>query len=214
MIVSGGERLFNDGNSYSTMKTSQGKLMVLADKYESEEDEELLSGKKAKQEKENTELRQENAELRQKLRRTEMKFLRLADAMESVHSVINPLQRRLLAAQRLLRTAATLSSHLDTEATEVKNAKDALASIRAFPKEHATAMDKMLGPANEACEFFGERYPSLAARIFLHSENDSPTPNLNDWIDNWQPNNGRLFDDDDVRDETSSDREGKEYIAL
>lgn len=99
-----------------------------------------------------------------------MEFLRLADTMEGVHSVINPLQQRLLTAQRSLRTAGKLSGHLDVHVEEVNSAADALESIRAFPKEHAKALHDILTPANEACEFFGSRYPALASRMFIHSE--------------------------------------------
>ena len=40
-------------------------------------------------------------------------------------------------------------------------------------------MNKMLGLANEAYEFFEKRYSFLVIRIFFHSKNDSFISNLN-----------------------------------
>lgn len=91
------EERLSDKKTSSTTPEVRGLIKVLADKYGSEE-EEVQPSRKVNQKKEDWELRLENAELRGKLRRAEMKFLRLADAMESVHSVIDPLQRRLLTA--------------------------------------------------------------------------------------------------------------------
>lgn len=41
------------------------------------------------------------------------KFLSLADTLEATHSVIDPMQQRLLESQRLVRAASKLFKHLD-----------------------------------------------------------------------------------------------------
>ena len=63
---------------------------------------------------------------------------------------------------------------------KIKNAKNALASIKTFSKKHTIIINKMLNLINEIYEFFKKRYSFLATRVFLYSKNDLSTSNLND----------------------------------
>lgn len=87
-------------------KKPHGLIKVLADACISdEEEEELLPESESCSNCKETD--EEKTELRRKLAMTEMKFLRLANTLEQVHSAIDPLQ------QRLLRFAGSLGKHLD-----------------------------------------------------------------------------------------------------
>ena len=62
---------------------------------------------------------------------------------------------------------------------KIKNAKNALASIKAFSKEYAIVINKMLNLANKTYKFFEKKYSSFATHIFFHLKNDSFISNLN-----------------------------------
>ena len=63
---------------------------------------------------------------------------------------------------------------------KIKNAKNVLMSIKTFSKKYVIIINKMLSLANEANEFFKERYSFFAIHIFFYSKNDLFISNLND----------------------------------
>ena len=97
----------------------------------------------------------------------------MANALEAIHSVIDPLQERLLESQRLIRTASKLTKHLDHKQKEITNSGDGLIRLQEYPKEHVNVMREIPVSCNEAHEEFHDKYSRLTDRIFIHGENKS-----------------------------------------